>query len=215
MRSRFGEVFFWKNMKHIYVVKIGGSVLLTRRNKLDEYRVACIAEQVSSLRNAGIGVVLIVSGAVGCGSVHINVNDILSHRLAAGIGQTYLTSIFYEKFKEKGLTTSQILFKKNDLIISDVSQLINSYVELGVIPIVNENDVLDLNSFKGNDYLGAEIAIALNATKFIMLSTMKGSMYGVGGGTAKQEVINLLSQKLITAVIVNGKIKNILLKTIL
>ena len=203
-------------MNNIYVIKIGGSVLLTRRNKLDEYRIACIAEQVSSMRNAGIGVVLIVSGAVGCGSAFVDVKqDIMSRRLSAGIGQAYLTSTFYEKFKEKGLTIAQILLKSDDFLISDLSRLIKSYIELGIIPIFNENDVLQLNSFKGNDYLGAEVALALNANKFIMLSTMKGSAYGVGGGIAKQIVINLLKQKHVDATIVNGKVKNIILKTIL
>ena len=174
-------------MKKIFVIKIGGSVLLTRRNKLDKYRIACIAEQISSMRTAGIGVVLIVSGAVGCGSAFVNIKqDDISRRLSAGIGQAYLTSTFFEKFKEKSLTIAQILFKKEDFLISDVSRLMNSYIALGIIPFINENDVLELNGFKGNDYLGADVALALNATKFIMLSTMKGSPYGVGGGTTKQ-----------------------------
>src|SRR3989338_3939598 len=107
------RIFF--DMKKVFVIKIGGSVLLTKRNKLDEYRVACIAEQVLKIKASGIGVVLVVSGAVGCGSTFVNVGQgALSRRLAAGIGQTYLTSIFYRKFKEKGLTIAQILFKKSD-----------------------------------------------------------------------------------------------------
>lgn len=203
-------------MKKIFVIKIGGSVLLTNRNRLDEYRVACIAEQVMKLKVAGIGVVLVVSGAVGCGSALVNIRqDTLSRRLSAGIGQAYLTSIFYKRFKEKNLHIAQILFKKGDFLISDVSRLINSYIELGIIPIINENDVLELNGFKGNDYLGAQIALAIHTTKFIMLSTMKGSAYGIGGGTAKQEVIEILKQKNIDTTIVNGKVKNIILKTIL
>lgn len=209
-------IFFGKTMRKIFVIKIGGSVLLTKRNRLDEYRVACIAEQISTMRNAGIGVVLVISGAVGCGSSFVNVNDdTLSRRLAAGIGQAYLTSIFYEKFREKGLTIAQILLKRGDFLISDLSALIKSYIKLGIVPIFNENDVLDLNSFKGNDYLGAELALALRATKLIMLSTMQGSFYGVGGGIAKQEVINILKHEHIDSTILNGKIKNILLKTIL
>jgi hypothetical protein len=63
--------------------------------------------------------------------------------------------------------------------------------------------------------LGAEITSLLNAKKFIMLSTMKGSEYGVGGGEAKQEVIELLKRKNIETEIVDGKLKNILLKTII
>lgn len=203
-------------MKQLFVIKIGGSVLLTKRNRLDEYRIAHIADQIVQLRASSIGVILVVSGAVGCGSRYVDINNhLMSRRLAAGVGQAYLTSIFYEKFKEKGLAVAQILLKVNDFLISDVSRLIKSYIELGVVPIINENDVLELNSFRGNDFLGAKVALTLNAAKFIMLSTMKGSSFGVGGGSAKQDVINLLKHKHMDAIIVNGKVKNIILKTIL
>ncbi|PIR59587.1 MAG: glutamate 5-kinase, partial [Candidatus Pacebacteria bacterium CG10_big_fil_rev_8_21_14_0_10_45_6] len=56
----------------VMTIKIGSSVLLTQRNKLDEFRVAHIADQVVSLKEQGVGVVLVVSGAVACGASHIN-----------------------------------------------------------------------------------------------------------------------------------------------
>lgn len=203
-------------MRQLYVIKIGGSVLLTQRNRLDEYRIAHIADQVVKLHESSIGVILVVSGAVGCGSKYVEINDDpMTRRLASGVGQAYLTATFYEKFREKNLSIAQILFKKDDFNISDVSRLIKSYTELGIVPIINENDVLELNSFKGNDYLGAELVLALNATKFIMLSTMQGSLYGVGGGKAKQDAIKMLRQKRIDSIIVNGKVKNIILNTVL
>ena len=206
-----------KNMKKIFVVKIGSSVLLTERNKLDEYRVGHIASQVASLSEAGLDLVLVISGAVGLGSnfVDINNHDLIKKRVAAGIGQAILISYFNMIFKVKGLQVAQVLLTKKDITSNGITDILNYYTGAGFIPLINENDVVDLNSFSGNDFLGAEITSLLNAKKFIMLSTMKGSGYGVGGGAAKQEVIELLKRKNIETEIVDGKLKNILLKTIL
>lgn len=204
-------------MKKIFVVKIGSSVLLTERNKLDEYRVGHIASQISSLKEAGFDLVLVISGAVGLGSnfVDISNNDSIKKQIAAGIGQAILTAYFNNIFKNKNMQVAQILLTKKDLNSNSISTILKNYLDAGFIPLINENDVIDLNSFSGNDFLGAEITSLLNAKKFIMLSTMKGSEYGVGGGAAKQEVIKLLKRKNIGTEIVDGKLKNILLKTIL
>ena len=213
-----GEGFLLvKNMKKIFVVKIGSSVLLTERNKLDEYRVGHIACQVASLSEAGFDLVLVISGAVGLGSNFIDINnqDLIKKRVAAGIGQAILISYFNMIFKDKNLQVAQVLLTKKDFNSKDITNILKCYLHAGFIPLINENDVIDLNSFSGNDFLGAEITSLLNAKKFIMLSTMKGSEYGVGGGVAKQEVIKLLKRKNIETEIVDGKLKNILLKTIL
>ncbi len=204
-------------MKQIFVVKIGSSVLLTERNKLDEYRVGHIASQIASLKEAGFDLVLIISGAVGIGSNYIDIDnqDLIKKRAAAGIGQAVLTSYFNMIFKDKNLQVAQVLLTRKDLNSKDITGILKYYLHAGFIPLINENDVIDLNSFSGNDFLGAEITSLLNAKKFIMLSTMKGSEYGVGGGVAKQEVIELLKRRNIETEIVNGKLKNILLKTIL
>ncbi len=203
-------------MKRIYVVKIGSSILLTKRQKLDEYRIAQIADQITLLKEAQIGVVLVISGAVGIGSRYIvKKNDNRSRRLAAGIGQVILTSTFHSIFNRKGLQIGQILLTRKDLVQNNLIEILISYVEAGFVPVINENDVVELNSFHGNDFLGAEMAILLGIEKFIMLSTMKGSSFGVGGGKAKQEVIKILEKKHIQTNIVNGKVKNILLQTLL
>ena len=204
-------------MKKIFVIKIGSSVLLTERNKLDEYRVSNIASQIVRLKEAGFGLVLVISGAVGLGSNYIDINnhDLIKKRAAAGIGQAILISYFNTIFKEKNLQVAQVLLTKKDLNSKDITDILKYYLDAGFIPLINENDVVDLNSFSGNDFLGAEITSLLSAKKFIMLSTMKGSKYGVGRGETKQEVIELLKSKNIVTEIVDGKLKNILVNTIL
>ena len=202
-------------------IKIGSSVLLTQRNKLDEFRVAHIADQVVSLREQGVGAVLVVSGAVACGASHINFSseDNELKMVAAGIGQAYVISVFQQIFSRKHVQIAQVLLTK-DLLYSDgkkkaINKLLQTYLKMGVVPVINENDVIDLNSFGGNDFLAADVSILLNADQLMMLSTMAGSEYGVGGGEAKEQALELLSKNNIQANIVDGKSKNIILQSIL
>lgn len=207
--------------KKIITVKIGSSVLLTQRNKLDEFRIAHIADQILSLKEKGVGVVLVVSGAVACGSQYIQLSsdDKKLKMAAAGIGQAYLNSVFQQIFSRKGLRIAQILLTK-DLLDSrskkkEINDLIHYYLQTGVVPVINENDVIDLNSFGGNDFLAANMAKLLKVDQLLILSTMAGSSFGVGGEEAKLQAIAVLKQKNIQANIVNGKTKNILLETLL
>lgn len=210
-----------KNMKNIIVIKIGSSVFMTKRNKIDEFRITHIAKQVNALREKGVGIVLVISGAVAYGSNFIDLSSKQAHlrQAAAGIGQVYTTCIFNNIFFLAGLQLAQILLTKDLLKSEDqkknVRNIIEQYIELGFIAFINENDVVDLNSFGGNDHLGAVIADVMQAQKLLILSTMEGHAHGVGGGKTKQEAINFLAGKNIDAGIVNGKTKDILLSTIL
>lgn len=206
-----------EKMTKIIVIKIGSSILLTRREKLDEFRIAHIASQVASLQEDGFGVVLVVSGAVACGHkfVAFAKEEHLMRQAAAGIGQAIVTSIFTEIFAKKHLNLAQILLTKNDFkTIAEkqkIKNLLMFYLQTNSIPMINENDILDLNSFGGNDFLAVEIAKLLTADKMLMLSTMKGSAYGIGGGATKLEAINHLAKENIETAILDGKKKNILL----
>jgi len=204
----------------IFVIKIGSSVLLTHRKKLDGLRISHIANQAASLRKAGIGIVLVVSGAVACGSRNILLSEgaRISKQAVAGIGQVALTSFFNKVFSKSRFQIAQVLLTKNDLCSKNkrrrIASILRFYIHAGIIPFINENDVVDLNSFGGNDYLAAEIAMLLDADQVIILSTMEGSGYGVGGGTAKQQVINTLNKRNIKGTILNGREKNVLLEAL-
>ena len=206
--------------KEIIVVKIGSSVLLTQRQKLDEFRIAELAHQLAALKKSNIGVALVISGAVACGlkSVAIAGDQNFTKTLAAGVGQAMLTSAFEQTFSKCGLLVAQLLMTKRDLAQSEkIQQLaatIKTYLEMDIIPLINENDVIALNDFGGNDFLAVEIAHILEATRLIILSTMKGSEFGVGGGAGKQAALKKAAELGINSLIVEGKLKNILLKTI-
>ena len=218
VKARFFSV---KTHMKTVTVKIGSSVLLSQRDELDEFRVAHITDQVRRLRDKGIGVILVVSGAVACGSSVVDVKSggQRQRRMAAGIGQAMLISVVRRIFSTKGLGIAQILLTRDQLDSEskshEINRLIQGYLKMGIIPVINENDVVDLNSFGGNDFLGARVAILVNAEQYLILSTMAGSSFGVGGSEAKQQTIDMVRQEHIQAKIVNGKRKNILLEALL
>lgn len=201
------------------VIKIGSGVILTQRCKLDEFRLNHLADQISSLQKSGLGVVLVVSGAVACGAnlVDLSVGDEGLKRAAAGVGQICLISSLQQIFRKKGLRIAQILLTKNQsaTTVQSVRKLLDIYLRLGIVAVLNENDVVDLNSFGGNDFLAAEVAQLLQAERLLILSTLSGSAYGVGGGETKQQVLEILRRKKIQAKIVDGKSQNIILRSLL
>jgi len=202
-------------------IKIGSSVILTGRNKLDEFRIAHIADQVASLRKGGIRVVLVISGAVAFGANYIDLSeaDTKLKKVAAGIGQTYLISVVRKFFSAKKITVAQVLLTRDCFYSKEnkesIKETLEYYLEIGIVPIINENDVIDLNSFGGNDCLVSEIATMLGAEQVMILSQMSESLHGVGGGKIKQQVTADLNQKGIRASIVDGKEKNIVMNSIL
>lgn len=217
IKGRFGRGFFMQKI----VIKIGSSILVTQRGQLDELRIAHIANQVLSLRKERLGVVLIVSGAVACGARFIKFSKQQKYlrQASAGIGQTILTATFSKIFSQKEMQIAQLLLTKESFHSEAKKQktksLLEFYIQSGFITLINENDVIDLNSFGGNDFLAAQITSLLKADRLLILSTMKGSIHGIGGGKTKLEAIDMLSRRNIKADILNGKSKNIILNTIL
>jgi glutamate 5-kinase len=225
------EADFFVEKRKIIVIKIGSSVLMTRRDKPDEFRISHLADQVVTLQSRGFAVVLVVSGAVATGmnfltitytSDRLHMLDKGDFRLLkqafAGIGQAQLITIFNNVFNQKQMRVAQVLLNKDDLeniyIRERIKKILELYQKLRIIPIFNENDVVGLNSFGGNDYLAAEIAKLSKADKVMILSSYGKSVFGVGGGESKEKVCKQLSKLNIETIILNGKIKNILLENI-
>ncbi|MEK7571748.1 MAG: hypothetical protein AAB553_05740 [Patescibacteria group bacterium] len=205
-------------MEKILVIKIGSSVLLTKRHEFDQFRIRHLAQQIIALKQKGFAVVLVTSGAVGHGSRIINLNKDTSYKrqAAAGIGQIHLMSMFANVFRAIDEEVAQVLITKHGLHSKKehIKKLLLFYLSKNIIPVVNENDVIELNGFGGNDLLAAEIARLLDAESLYILSTMQGSIHGVGGGHTKEEAINLLKERNIGTVIVDGKKKGVLLEAI-
>jgi glutamate 5-kinase len=205
-------------MKKSIVIKIGSSILITEKGRLNSSRISHIAKQVSILISVGQSVVLVVSGAVASGATQIgSVQTNKLRQLAAGIGQAILTSQFLKNFKQEGLQIAQILLTKTELDNNrdNAKSLLDFYVDSGIIPFINENDVISLNSFQGNDLLASEIASLIKADELLILSTFDKSTFGVGGGESKIKALEILKSKKIKARILNGKQNNIILEAAL
>jgi|SRR3989338_5490944 len=203
------------------IIKIGSSVLMTKDNKLDEIYILHIADQIKYLKDRGFRLVLVVSGALAIGSNFIDLTSGSHERkqAAAGIGQAFLISTFQRIFNDEKINIAQILLTKDFLKKSEKRELLNRiigiYFESGIIPVLNENDVIDLNSFGGNDFLAADAAILLQGDQMLILSSWDGAEYGVGGGKTKKKATEILFKNNIKTEIVDGKVNNTLLNSIL
>jgi glutamate 5-kinase len=210
---------FMENRK-IIIIKIGSRVLSTTRKKIDEYRVCQIRDQVISLNNMGFEVILVVSGAVAFGSRSVSVtDDVITRRAAAGVGQVIVSHTFQSIFLQRNLNSAQILLTQ-DSFASDTDResfrkILDFYLSSGIVPLINENDVIELNCFGGNDFLAKEIAVIMGAQQLLILSTWEKSFFGIGGGEAKKKVISDLNSQNVKAKIIDGKERNCILENFL
>ena len=199
-------------IKEIITIKIGTSVSFTSRGVLDEYRIDHLAAQIGKLQQSGRGVVVVASGAVACGH---RINHNLARTDAASFGQAILTSTFFEIFKTKNLHLAQILVRADDITL-DLAKTVHGLMSIGVVPLFNENDAITTKSDFPlcNDFLAVKLAQCIGSRTLLILSTMQGSKFGVGGGEAKLKAVELANSTGIEAVILDGKVKDILLKTL-
>ncbi len=173
----------FKNLKRV-VIKVGTSSLTYETGKINIKKIERLVRVISDLRNRGVEVVLVSSGAVGAGVGKLGLlekpADTRSKQALAAIGQATLVSIYDKFFSEYGHNTAQVLLTK--FILDDGERYQNTkntfetMFEYGVIPIVNENDVISTYEleFGDNDTLSAYIAELVDAEALIILSDIDG-----------------------------------------
>ncbi len=93
---------------------------------------------------------------------------------AAGVGQVEMMQFLAKSMQKRQIRIAQILVTKFDFnkinTRRNIKKVIELYIASGILPVLNENDVLDLNSFGGNDYLAAEIARLFRGSTLLILS---------------------------------------------
>lgn len=166
------------------VIKVGTSSLTYETGKLNIKKIESIVRVVSDLRNRGIEVVLVSSGAVGAGVGKLNLaekpSDTRKKQALAAIGQATLVSMYDRFFSEYGHSSAQVLLTKFILDVEEryinTKNTFETMFEYGVIPIVNENDVISTYEleFGDNDTLSAHIAKLVGAELLIILSDIDG-----------------------------------------
>ncbi|MCK5416050.1 glutamate 5-kinase [Candidatus Parcubacteria bacterium] len=167
-------------MKTKIVIKVGTNVLTLTNGCLNLDIMQNIAEQIKSLRKNNYDVILISSGAVGCGMKILGINEypevIKSRQNCASIGQVKLMTIWQKIFGDiiisQNLITNTAFTNKRNLF--DFQQNIEGLLELGVIPIVNENDAVSTaeisKGFTDNDELAFLISRSFSVSSLFMLS---------------------------------------------
>lgn len=213
-------IFSSTSMKSNIVLKVGGSVLFTKRGRLDLFRIRRITGEIKTLQSSGYGVVLVVSGAVACGAMYklFDLKKTHERMAAAGMGQIDLVAAIRDVCREQSVHTAQLLLSVDTLRyknrIKSLQQVLHIYAQKNIVAVCNENDVIGLNQFGGNDCLAVKLALAVSASHTLILSTMAGSLHGVGGGETKRAAVSTLTQCGIKTSIVNGKEASVITRNI-
>lgn len=166
------------------VIKIGSSTLTTSESSIDYDYLQTVADQIAQVRAAGWQPVIVTSAAIACGLEALGIakrpTDMPSLQAAASVGQSTLSTAYAEVFARHGITTSTVLLTRRDT--ADRQAYLHArdtlfrLTELGVVPIVNENDTISVEQirFGDNDTLAALVACLVEADLMIILSDIDG-----------------------------------------
>lgn len=179
--------------QRLVVVKVGTSSITTGGGKLDKQEMARLVQQISMAVKAGHKIVFVTSGAVAAGKEELGTSgkpkDLVFQQAAAASGQSVLMAKYRELFKVYGLKIAQILLTAEDLSnrasYVHTCNVLNMLLKLGVVPIINENDVTSVDelmpinegyrvNFSDNDILSVLVANAIGADIVIILSDVDG-----------------------------------------
>ncbi len=166
------------------VVKVGSSSLTTPEGGIDEHRIAVLADALAARAAGGAQVVLVSSGAIAAGLAPLGLarrpRDLATQQAAASVGQGLLIARYSAAFGRHAVRTGQVLLSADDLMrrahYRNAQRTLSRLLELGVLPIVNENDTVatDEIRFGDNDRLAALVAHVVRAGALILLSDVDG-----------------------------------------
>ena len=184
------------------VVKVGTAVLTTPQGTLDTARVAALAEQIDTLRERGVKVVVVTSGAIGAGMAELGMPERPTQlpllQAAAAVGQGKLIAAYERCFSKHGYHAAQILLTREDLDersrYLNASNTLRALLELGAVPIVNENDTVSVEEigFMENDALAMLTAGLAHADLLIALSGIDGLYENPDAPAAERRVIEVV-----------------------
>ena len=171
------------------VVKVGTSTLTNDIGQCDLRsfdRIACV---LSDIQNMGYEVILVSSGAIALGSSKLKMktrpDSMRLKQAAAAVGQCSIMQFYGKFFNDYDKTVAQILLNAEDMQIEEKKEnLTNTFdalLEMGIIPVVNENDSVSYTEiesvdrlFGDNDMLSAVVAILCRAQRLVILSDIDG-----------------------------------------
>ncbi|WP_234998711.1 glutamate 5-kinase [Demequina sp. NBRC 110057] len=174
------------------VVKIGSSSLTGPDGRLSGSAVRRLADVIAGVRAQGRQVVLVTSGAIAAGlapmGLPVRPKDLATAQATASVGQGVLVAAYSAAFEDHGITVGQVLLTAVDMArrshYNNAQRAFNRLLDLGVLPIVNENDAVatDEIRFGDNDRLAALVATVVHADALVLLTDVDG-LYTAAPGT--------------------------------
>jgi glutamate 5-kinase len=168
------------------VVKIGTSSLTDDRGRLDEGKLQHHAAAISRLKQAGMGVVLVSSGAIAAGFHELGMKQrprtLAGKQAAAAVGQGMLIQRYREAFARLGHSCAQVLLTRGDfdhrMRYMNALNTLGFLLERGSIPIINENDSISVDEIRwgDNDFLASLVA-GLLQSEWLLLVTNTDGLY--------------------------------------
>jgi glutamate 5-kinase len=166
------------------VVKVGSSSLTGADGRLDTEALTALVDVIAARVASGAEIVLVTSGAVAAGLAPLGLahrpKEIAAQQAAASVGQGILIAHYTDAFAAHNLTVGQVLLTAEDAVhrqrYHNARQALNRLLALGVVPIVNENDVVttDELTFGDNDRLAALVAHLVKADALVLLTDIDG-----------------------------------------
>ena len=170
------------------VIKVGTSTLTYDNGKMNLGGIDRLCRSISDLMNSGKEVLLVSSGAIGVGIGYLGLNarpqTTREKQAIASVGQCELMNAYSRSFSEYSYRCGQILLTKDGitdkLTRANVTNTIETLLEMGIIPIINENDsvstteIMHNGTFGDNDTLSADVACLANADLLVILSDVDG-----------------------------------------
>lgn len=170
----------------VIVIKVGSQVLCTPGGELDASVVASLADQIAALSAGGWKVLVVSSGAVAAGSgrnasaVERLSDPVMRKQVLAATGQVLLMGCWREELARHGLEVAQVLASKSDFQTRahylNMRGCLEGLIRAGIVPIVNENDVVSITElmFTDNDELAGLLAGMVDANLMLVLSSVPG-----------------------------------------
>jgi glutamate 5-kinase len=184
------------------VVKIGSSSLTTKTGSIDESRIEDLVATIAKRVTDGHQMLLVSSGAIATGMAPLGLmkrpKDLATQQAAASVGQGLLIARYTHAFAKHRLGVGQVLLTADDLMrrahYRNAQRTLDRLLELGIVPIINENDTVatDEIRFGDNDRLAALVAHVCRASALILLSDVDGLYDGDPrkGGARKIESVS-------------------------
>ncbi len=162
------------------VVKVGSSSLTGPDGRIDAARLVALVNVIAARHARGDAVVLVSSGAIAAGLGPLNLvrrpRDLATQQAAASVGQGALVAAYQHAFGAHGMTVGQVLLTADDMTrrshYANARRTLDRLIDLGVVPVVNENDTVATHEirFGDNDRLAALVAHLVHADALVLLS---------------------------------------------